>query len=42
MLMAFDQGLAMLWVIGQMDIDADMVREVILRMLRPTKEENRS
>jgi AcrR family transcriptional regulator len=38
MLMAFDQGLAMLWVIGQMNIDADMVREVILRMLRPTKE----
>jgi AcrR family transcriptional regulator len=39
MLMAFDQGAAIHWLTGQMDIDAGMVREVMLRMLRPTKEE---
>ena len=39
MLMAFDQGAAIHWLMGQLDIDADMVREVTLRILRPTKEE---
>ncbi|HEX2370708.1 MAG TPA: TetR/AcrR family transcriptional regulator [Acidimicrobiia bacterium] len=39
MLMAFDQGAAIHWLAGQMEIDAAMVREVMLRMLRPTKEE---
>jgi AcrR family transcriptional regulator len=38
MLMAFDQGAAIHWLAGQMDIDADVVREVMLRILRPTKE----
>ena len=36
MLMAFDQGAAIHWLTGQMDIDADMMREVMNRMLRPT------
>ena len=36
MLMAFDQGAAIHWLIGQMDIDADTMREIMTRMLRPT------
>jgi AcrR family transcriptional regulator len=39
MLMAFDQGAAIHWLAGQMDIDADTVREMMQRMLRPTKDE---
>jgi AcrR family transcriptional regulator len=39
MLMAFDQGVAIHWLIGQMEIDADVVRAVMERMLRPTDEE---
>jgi AcrR family transcriptional regulator len=39
MLFAFDQGAAFLWLIGQMHIDADMLREVMLRMLRPGEKE---
>jgi AcrR family transcriptional regulator len=42
MLMAFDQGASVLWLIGQMGFDADALREVMMRMLRPTQEENRS
>jgi AcrR family transcriptional regulator len=38
MLMAFDQGAAILWLIGQMSIDAETLREVMLRMLRPGEE----
>ncbi|HKY46972.1 MAG TPA: TetR/AcrR family transcriptional regulator [Acidimicrobiia bacterium] len=37
MLMAFDQGAAIHWLTGQMDLDVDMMREVMNRMLRPTK-----
>jgi AcrR family transcriptional regulator len=40
MLMAFDQGASIHWLIGQMDIDADMMRELMNRMLRPAKQEN--
>jgi AcrR family transcriptional regulator len=40
MLMAFDQGAAIHWLTGQMDIDADMMREVMNRMLRPTEEKS--
>lgn len=41
MLMAFDQGASILWLIGQIGIDpdADTLREVMLRMLRPGEEE---
>ncbi len=39
MLMAFEQGAAIHWLTGQMDIDADTVREVMMRMLRPSEEE---
>jgi AcrR family transcriptional regulator len=42
MLMAFDQGTSILWLIGQMGIDgidADALREVMMRMLRPSEEE---
>jgi AcrR family transcriptional regulator len=39
MLWAFEQGVAILWLIGQMPIDADTLREVMLRMLRPGEEE---
>lgn len=44
MLMAFDQGASILWLIGQMGIDqmginADALREVMMRMLRPSEEE---
>jgi AcrR family transcriptional regulator len=39
MLMAFDQGAAIHWLTGQMDIDADTMREMMNRMLRPTKDE---
>ena len=39
MLWAFEQGAAILWLIGQMSIDADTLREVMLRMLRPGEEE---
>ena len=38
MLMAFDQGAAIHWLAGQMHVDADIVQEVMLRILRPTKE----
>jgi AcrR family transcriptional regulator len=38
MLMAFDQGAAIHWLTGQMDINADTMREMMNRMLRPTKE----
>jgi AcrR family transcriptional regulator len=38
MLMAFDQGAAIHWLIGQMDLDVGLMREVMNRMLRPTKE----
>jgi AcrR family transcriptional regulator len=38
MLMAFDQGAAIHWLIGQMDLDVDTMREMMNRMLRPTKE----
>ena len=38
MLWAFEQGAAILWLIGQMGIDADTLREVMLRMLRPGEE----
>jgi AcrR family transcriptional regulator len=38
MLMAFDQGASILWLFGQMGIDADTLREVMLRMLRPGEE----
>jgi AcrR family transcriptional regulator len=40
MLMAFDQGAAIHWLTGQMDIDADTMREVMNRMLRPTTAES--
>jgi AcrR family transcriptional regulator len=40
MLMAFDQGAAIHWLIGQMDIDADMMGEVMNRMLRPAEAES--
>lgn len=36
MLWAFEQGAAFLWLIGQMSIDADTLREMMLRMLSPT------
>jgi AcrR family transcriptional regulator len=39
MLYAFDQGAAFLWLIGQIYIDADMLREMMLRMLRPSEED---
>jgi AcrR family transcriptional regulator len=39
MLWAFEQGAAILWLIGQMGIDADTLREVMRRMLRPGAEE---
>jgi hypothetical protein len=39
MLWAFEQGAAILWLIGQMSIDADTLRGVMLRMLRPAGEE---
>lgn len=39
MLMAFDQGASVLWLIGKMDINADALREVMMRMLRPSEEE---
>jgi AcrR family transcriptional regulator len=39
MLMAFDQGAAMHWLIGQMSVDADLMRELMRRILRPPKEE---
>jgi AcrR family transcriptional regulator len=39
MLWAFEQGAAILWLIGQMSIDADTLRGVMLRMLRPGGEE---
>jgi hypothetical protein len=39
MLWAFEQGAAILWLIGQMHIDADTMREVMLRILRPVGEE---
>lgn len=39
MLYAFDQGAAFLWLIGQIYIDSDMLREMMLRMLRPGEEE---
>jgi hypothetical protein len=39
MLWAFEQGVAILWLIGQMGVDADTLREVMLRMLRPGEEE---
>jgi hypothetical protein len=35
MLWAFEQGAAILWLIGQMSIDADTLRQVMLRVLRP-------
>jgi AcrR family transcriptional regulator len=38
MLMAFDQGAAIHWLTGQMNLDADMMRELMNRMLRPTGE----
>jgi len=38
MLMAFDQGASILWLIGQMGFDADALREVMMRMLRPSDE----
>lgn len=39
MLMAFDQGAAIHWLIGQMDLEVDMMREMVNRMLRPTSDE---
>ena len=39
MLWAFEQGAAILWLIGQMSIDADTLRGVMLRMLHPGGEE---
>lgn len=39
MLMAFDQGASILWLIGQMDVDADTLRAMMMRMLHPTDEE---
>jgi AcrR family transcriptional regulator len=39
MLWALEQGAAILWLIGQMGIDADTLREVMLRMLRHGEEE---
>jgi hypothetical protein len=39
MLWAFEQGAAILWLIGQMSIDADTLRQVMLRVLRPGGEE---
>jgi len=39
MLMAFDQGASILYLFGQMSIDADTLREMMQRMLRPGEEE---
>lgn len=39
MLWAFEQGAAILWLIGQMGIDADTMRAMMLRMLHPGEEE---
>lgn len=38
MLMTLDQGASILWLIGKMSIDADTLREVMVRMLRPSEE----
>ena len=38
MLMAFDQGAAIHWLILQMDLDVDTMREGMNRMLSPTEE----
>jgi hypothetical protein len=40
MLMAFDQGSAILWLIGWLDVDDDMVRRGMLRVLRPVADED--
>jgi AcrR family transcriptional regulator len=40
MLMAFDQGATILWMIGWLDIDADTVRRGMLRLFSPAPNED--